>query len=72
MKSEPKYTGLGIVLGAALGAVFGVLAGNIGIWLGLGLMLGLALAVPFRRRQRETGCPQCEAMHRVHAARRQV
>jgi hypothetical protein len=68
MTSKPKYAGLGIALGAALGALAGILAGNVGIWLAIGIAVGVAIGATFRRREPE--CPQCAAMHRVHALKR--
>jgi len=64
MTSKPKYTGLGIALGAALGAVAGVMAGHIAIWLGAGIAIGMVLGATFRRK--ETECPECAAMHKMH------
>ena len=62
--NKSKHTGLGIALGAALGAVFGVLAGHIAVWLAIGVAIGMALGATFRRK--ETECPECAEMHRVH------
>jgi len=64
MNSKPRGMGLGIALGAALGAVAGVLAGHIAIWLGIGIAIGMAIGATFRRK--ETDCPECVAMHRMH------
>jgi hypothetical protein len=71
MNSKSKYPGLGIALGAALGALAGILAGNVGIWLAVGIAIGVAVGASLRKKEPE--CPQCEAMHRVHApARREL
>jgi hypothetical protein len=67
MKTKPKYAGFGIALGAGLGAVFGVLAGHIGAWLAIGVAIGMLLGASFRRR--ETNCPECAQIHRVHEMR---
>jgi len=67
MKNKPKYTGLGIALGAGLGAVFGVVAGHVGVWLAIGVAIGMLLGASFRRK--ETSCPECAQIHRVHAMR---
>jgi len=64
MNSKPKHTGLGIALGAVLGAVLGVMAGHIAIWLGIGVAIGMVLGATYRRK--ETECPECVEMHRVH------
>jgi hypothetical protein len=64
MKRESKQTGWIIALGAALGAVAGVAAGNIGVWLGIGVAIGVALGMALGRK--ETDCPQCVAVHRMH------
>jgi hypothetical protein len=66
MTNKPKYAGLGI----ALGAVAGVLAGNMGMWLAIGVAIGVAIGASVRRKK--TGCPECEAMHRIHEMKRQV
>jgi uncharacterized membrane protein YgaE (UPF0421/DUF939 family) len=68
MERKPKFAGLGIALGAALGAVFGVVAGHMGVWLAVGVAIGMAIGMTVRRR--EPQCPECEAIHRVHQARR--
>ena len=65
MNRKPKYAGVGIALGAALGAVAGAMAGNMGMWLAIGVAIGLVIGASMRRKQ--PGCPQCEALHRVHA-----
>jgi len=67
MENKPKHTGLGITLGAILGAVFGVLAGHAGIWLAIGVAIGIILGARFRRK--ETQCPECAQIHRVHEMR---
>lgn len=64
MERKSKHTGLGLALGAALGAVFGVVAGHMGVWLAVGLAIGMALGASFQRK--ETGCPECAALHRTH------
>ena len=69
MTNNSKLHGLGIALGAALGAVFGVMAGHVGIWLSIGLAIGVLLGSTFRSK--ESGCPQCAQLHRVHESRRQ-
>ena len=66
MNRKPKYAGLGIALGAALGAVAGVIAGNMGVWLAIGVAIGLVIGLSSRPRSIE--CPQCEEIHRAHAA----
>ena len=66
MNRKPKYAGLGIALGAALGAVAGAMAGNMGVWLAIGVAIGLAIGMSSRRKTLE--CPECEALHRAHAA----
>ena len=66
--AKPKYTGLGIAFGAALGVLFGILVGNVGVWLVLGVGVGILIGVSFRSRP--VDCPQCEAIHRLHATRR--
>jgi len=65
MERKSKYAGLGIALGAVLGVVFGLVAGHVGAWLAIGVAIGMLLGASMRRKQ--PGCPQCEAMHRVHA-----
>lgn len=65
MTSKQKFGGLTIALGAALGAVFGVITGQMGVWLAVGVAIGLALGMSIRTKRPE--CPQCEAMHRLHA-----
>jgi hypothetical protein len=67
MQTKSKYAGLGIALGAALGAVFGVAAGHMGVWLALGVAIGIAIGASFRRK--ETNCPECAQIHRVHELR---
>jgi uncharacterized membrane protein YoaK (UPF0700 family) len=69
MQTKSKYAGLGIALGAALGAVFGVAAGHMGVWLVLGVAIGMAIGASFRRK--ETNCPECAQIHRVHEMRNQ-
>jgi hypothetical protein len=69
MTSKSKFTGVGLALGAALGAVFGVMAGHVGVWLALGVAIGMALGAAFRRREKETNCPQCAQIHRAHEMR---
>jgi hypothetical protein len=64
MKRKSKHTGWIIALGAALGALAGVMAGNIGVWLGIGVAIGVALGIALGRK--ETECPQCIAVHRMH------
>jgi len=66
MTSKQKFGGLTIALGAALGAVLGAVTGQMGVWLAVGVAIGVALGVSMRPRRPE--CPQCEAMHRLHAA----
>ena len=68
MKSQPKHMGLGVALGVALGAVAGVLAGNVGLWLSIGMAIGVAIGVTWRRK--ETQCPDCARIHRVHESGR--
>jgi hypothetical protein len=70
MTNKPKLAGLGIALGALLGAVFGVMAGHIAIWLGMGLALGMAIGTTLRAK--ETQCPECAAMHKMHESRKQA
>jgi hypothetical protein len=67
MQTKSKYAGLGIALGVALGAVFGVAAGHMGVWLALGVVIGIAIGASFRRK--ETNCPECAQIHRVHELR---
>ncbi len=67
MNRKPKGMGLGIALGAALGAVAGVLAGHIAVWLGIGIAIGMAIGATLRRNEKEMACPECVAMHRMHA-----
>jgi uncharacterized membrane protein YoaK (UPF0700 family) len=67
MKSKSKYTGLGLALGAVLGAVFGLMAGHVGMWLAIGVVIGIAIGASMRRK--ETVCPECEEMHRMHGVR---
>ena len=67
MKRKPKYTGVGIALGAALGAVFGVVAGHVGVWLAIGVAIGMVIGASLRRK--ETACPECAQVHRVHELR---
>ncbi|MFZ0733025.1 MAG: hypothetical protein WAM79_11920 [Candidatus Sulfotelmatobacter sp.] len=69
MQSKSKYSGMGLALGAALGAAFGVVAGHIGVWLGIGVAIGMLLGASFRRKQ--TDCPECAQIHRVHELRNQ-
>ena len=64
MENKSKHTGLGLALGAALGAVAGVLAGNVGVWLAIGVAIGMLLGSAFQRK--ESPCPRCAAMHRMH------
>jgi len=64
MTNKSKHTGVGLALGAALGAAFGVMAGHIGAWLAIGVAIGMLLGASFRRKQTE--CPQCAAVHRMH------
>jgi predicted lysophospholipase L1 biosynthesis ABC-type transport system permease subunit len=64
MENKSKRTGLALALGAALGAVAGVLAGNIGVWLAIGVAIGMVLGSTFQRK--ESACPRCAAMHRMH------
>ena len=68
MANKPKYTGVGLALGAALGTVFGVMAGHIGVWLAIGVAIGMVLGGAVRRK--ETGCPECEQIHRAHQLQR--
>jgi uncharacterized membrane protein YoaK (UPF0700 family) len=70
MTNKSKLNGFGIALGAVLGAVFGVVAGHIGIWLAIGVAIGMLLGATFRRKQTE--CPQCAQLHRVHELKSQV
>ena len=65
MTNKSKHTGLGIALGAALGAVAGAMAGDMGLWLAIGVAIGLVIGLSVRRRPAE--CPECEALHRMHA-----
>jgi hypothetical protein len=67
MTNKSKHAGLGIALGAALGAVFGVAAGHMGVWLALGVAIGIVIGASFRHK--ETLCPQCAQIHRVHELR---
>jgi uncharacterized membrane protein YgaE (UPF0421/DUF939 family) len=67
MQSRPKFTGFGIALGAVLGAVFGVLAGHMVVWLAFGVAIGMLIGASFRRK--ETTCPECAQIHRVHEIR---
>ena len=69
MSSKPKFTGLGIALGAALGAVAGVIAGHVAIWLGIGIAIGMVLGATFRRKETETECLECAAVHKSHVAK---
>ncbi len=64
MADKRKLTGLGISLGAALGTVVGVLAGHVAIWLAIGIAIGMAIGASLRGKQ--TGCPECAALHRMH------
>ena len=64
MTNKSKHTGVGLALGAALGAAFGVMAGHVGAWLAIGVAIGMLLGASFRRKQTE--CPECEAVHRMH------
>jgi hypothetical protein len=64
MTNKSKLHGLGIALGAALGAVFGVIAGHMGVWLASGVAIGIVIGASFRRK--ETGCPECAQIHRIH------
>ena len=68
MANKSKYTGWGLALGAALGTVFGVMAGHVGAWLAIGVAIGMVLGASFRRK--ETGCPECEQIHRAHELQR--
>lgn len=68
MERKSKYAGAAIALGAALGVVAGVLAGNIGVWLAIGVGIGVGLSAALRPKQSQ--CPECAAMHRVHGAER--
>jgi len=70
MTNKSKLNGLGIALGALLGAVFGVIAGHVGIWLAIGVAIGIMLGATFRRKQTE--CPQCAQLHRIHELKRQA
>ncbi|MGA2347215.1 MAG: hypothetical protein ABSF93_14475 [Candidatus Sulfotelmatobacter sp.] len=70
MTNKSKHTGVGLALGAALGAAFGVMAGHIGAWLAIGVAIGMLLGASFRRKQ--TDCPECAQVHRVHELRRQL
>lgn len=74
MQSQSKHSGWVIALGAGLGAAFGVAAGHIGVWLAVGVAIGLALGMTMRGStdKKESSCPECEALHRVHEARRQI
>jgi hypothetical protein len=69
MTNKSKHAGLGIALGAGLGAVFGVAAGHMGVWLALGVAIGIVIGASFRRK--ETNCPECAQIHRVHEMRNQ-
>jgi hypothetical protein len=69
LQTKSKYTGLGIALGAALGAVFGVAAGHMGVWLAVGVAIGIVIGASFRPK--ETLCPECAQIHRVHEMRNQ-
>ncbi len=69
MTNKSKHAGLGIALGAALGAVFGVAAGHMGVWLALGVAIGIVIGASFRPK--ETNCPECAQIHRVHEMRNQ-
>jgi hypothetical protein len=69
MKNKSKHTGWIIALGAALGAVAGVAAGNIGVWLGIGVAIGVTLGIALGRK--ETECPECVAVHRMHVEKMQ-
>jgi uncharacterized membrane protein YoaK (UPF0700 family) len=69
MKSKSKLTGLGIALGAVLGTVLGVMAGHMAIWLGIGVAVGMVIGATVRRK--ETDCPECAAIHRVHEMKNQ-
>jgi lipoprotein signal peptidase len=64
MTNKSKHTGVGLALGAALGAAFGVMAGHVGAWLAIGVAIGMVLGASFRRK--ETECPECTAIHRMH------
>jgi NAD/NADP transhydrogenase beta subunit len=68
MTRTPKYAGWAIALGAALGVVAGILAGNVGVWLAIGVAIGVALGGTLGRKQKETDCPQCAALHESHEA----
>ncbi len=65
--NRTKYTGLGLALGAAFGTAFGVMAGHVGAWLAIGVAIGMLLGASVRRK--EPHCPQCAAMHRMHATK---
>ena len=67
MDTKPKYTAIGLALGVALGAVFGVAVGHMGVWLAVGVAIGIAIGASFRSK--ETLCPQCAQIHRVHELR---
>jgi H+/Cl- antiporter ClcA len=67
MADKRKLTGLGIALGAGLGIVFGVMAGHVGVWLAIGVAIGMVLGATFR--QKETACPRCAEVHRMHVMR---
>jgi hypothetical protein len=70
MNSKPNYIAWGLSLGAGLGVAVGVAAGNIGVWLALGIAIGMVLGASFRRK--ETGCPECEEVHREHATKTEL
>jgi hypothetical protein len=68
MANKSNHAGLGIALGAALGAVAGVMVGHIAIWLGIGIAIGMLLGATVRSRHND--CPECAAIHKVHAVNR--
>jgi H+/Cl- antiporter ClcA len=68
MASKPNLVALGIALGAALGTVFGVMAGHVGAWLAVGIAIGVAIGA--RLRPKETQCPECGEIHKMHSTRR--